>query len=67
MPPGHNYKSHILLFNFEDFLEMFVVETVDQVKTLIAVNLAGLMFQSSPYPHFVISQRFIADIQFTSW
>lgn len=35
MPLGHNCKSHILLFDFEDFLEMFVVETEDLVETLV--------------------------------
>lgn len=32
---GHNYKSHILLFDFEDFSEMFVVGTEDLVETLV--------------------------------
>lgn len=43
-----DHKLHILLFNLEDFLEMFVVETVYLVETLIKYcRFNGIIFLPS--------------------
>ena len=50
------YKSLILLFNLEDFLETFVVETVYLVETLIKYcSFNGIIFPPSSSSQILMS------------